>query len=364
MLLQIEDFNKIINHIRIKEFLVNMYNRNMLYNNLLFIGPDGSGHLFMALQFISKILNTTNYNHPDLHCIFPQNNKQNNEIYDQWCNFIKNNPYSTLEDWITINKYENKKYYININTIKKAIQKIQLKSFIGGYKIILIWMPEKLNIPAANKLLKILEEPTKNTLFILVGVNKNKIIPTILSRMQIITFTKIDNHTVQKHIINTFKLHSDNAYKISTLAEGNWNNALKIIKNQNYDKYKNYFLILLLNIISANKNLNAIKNFINLNIKLNNIGIEGQQLFIKYCIHKFRNIYMYTLNNGTIDISDIKKHVSINYWHLFIKKINFNNINRIIHELEKNYFYIQNNINNKIVLLNLYVKITKIIHDK
>jgi DNA polymerase III subunit delta' len=230
-----------------KEKLITAVKNNHLAHALLFHGPEGSSNLQMALalcnylfcenpgdqdacgqcpacQKMGKLI------HPDLNFIFPQasENKDDEEKKDSkldylssFRNFIINNPYGNIPDWIHHNGIEKKQLNISKSVSREVIRTISLKSFEGGYKIILIWAPEYLHVTSANGLLKILEEPPAKTLFLLVTSKPEQLLTTILSRTQkIIVRAFNDAEIVNYLVLNDFATVHE-AEKIASFSDGN-----------------------------------------------------------------------------------------------------------------------------------------------
>ena len=178
----------------------------------LFVGPEGSGVLPMAIAYAQYVLcgnsdkeNTggneacnlkfDHFAHPDLHFIYPtvtteevKSKPKSLDFLNDWRQFLQEQPYGSLFDWYTLLNVQNKQGEIRVEDAQEILKSLSLKSYEGGYKIMIIWMADKLNIAASNKLLKLLEEPTDKTVFILITENEEDIIQTIRSRCQFCIF--------------------------------------------------------------------------------------------------------------------------------------------------------------------------------
>lgn len=362
-MLKKKDFKKLINQKKIRNLLIKTYNENKLFNNLYFVGNEGSGNLTISLILVSKLLKIKNqtYNHPDIHFLFPTTKDKKYEFYiKKWHKFITTNQYGSLQDWINIAKIK-KNMYIGVSQINRLIKTIYLKSFQKNKKVILIWMPDKFNKTASSKILKILEEPPKNTIFIFSGDKTNNILPAILSRLQIIYLESLNKEIIQKNIIKLFNIEKKNAEKISQLSNGNWNKVLKIITNKNKNILKNYFLSILIKSIMAHKNKQILNDFIKFSEDISQLQQEHQIQFITYSISKFKEIIFF--KKKIINSTNLQNYIKKDLWDFFIKIIDDKKIYHIINILEKSYISIINNINIKIVFLELLIKITKYIHQ-
>lgn len=222
---------------------------------LMFAGPEGSGNLALALGFASyllckdkgdgdrcgqcaacKQLNTLA--HPDLHFSFPfikvekkieTTEKHQRDFLEQ----VRNNPYLGIEDWEFVISGENKHSIITTQEGDRILKKLSLKSFSGGYKIMVIWLPEKLNEQASNKLLKTLEEPNPKTLIILVTSKPDELLPTIVSRTQMVKCDPLSDSDIAEGLKIKTNITPDQAEQVARIAEGNFNFALKLAANPN-----------------------------------------------------------------------------------------------------------------------------------
>lgn len=216
----------------------------------LFLGPQGSGTLATALAFAQFLVcedrsdkdscgqcpscqKSQKLVHPDIHFSFPVITKKSgtppisNDFLVEWRKAIIQNPYLNYFDWMAELGAENKQGNITKQECRSIINKLSLKSFEGGAKILIMWLPEYLG-NVGNSLLKIIEEPPKNTFFILVSHNQDLILSTILSRTQLIKFPPNHNKKVQAHLQTHYDVNSEDAEMIAYLAEGDLNKAIKI----------------------------------------------------------------------------------------------------------------------------------------
>ena len=203
-------FSEILGQEHIKNHLTQSANLGRIPHAQLFIGPEGSGTLPMAIAYAQYILcgNTNGENqgenqacnlkfsklsHPDLHFAYPtvstesvKTKPKSIDFISEWRTFFTQNPYGGLFDWYAILGVQNKQGEIRVDDATEILKSLSLKSYEGGYKIMIVWMADKLNIAASNKLLKLLEEPPEKTVFILISENEEDIIQTIRSRCQIL----------------------------------------------------------------------------------------------------------------------------------------------------------------------------------
>ncbi|WP_430934032.1 ATP-binding protein [Saccharicrinis sp. 156] len=239
-------FKQVVGQEDIKSRLVRMVNDNRVSHALLFTGPEGNGKLAMAIAF-AQYLNCLNPNesdscgectsckkyaklvHPDLHFVFPviKSNTTSSPVSDnfisEWRALVNETPYFSLTTWLGQIRKEgdNKQGAIFTSESSEIIKKLSLKTFEGKHKVMIIWMPEKMNESTANKLLKILEEPSQSTVFILVSNNPDEMISTILSRTQQLKIPAYSQKEIEGHLIERFNISGDEAEGAAKVANGN-----------------------------------------------------------------------------------------------------------------------------------------------
>jgi len=240
----------IIGQREVKHRLVKMLNEKRLPHAMLFSGPDGSGNLPTALAFTQLLLCKSPQNnescgtcsscirnakliHPDVHFVFPiaksKHVKTSNDLLKEFREAFLENPYLTLNDWFNEISAENKQPIIPVEESNDIIRQLSYTSYEGSYKIMIIWQPERMNTEAANKLLKILEEPPDETLFFMVSNTPDQLLATILSRVQQIPFIKVDEKDIVNALVSTYKVNEATAKQAALLCDGNYNEAKKLL---------------------------------------------------------------------------------------------------------------------------------------
>lgn len=236
-----------------KQRLIRSFHEGRIAHALLFLGPEGSGNLPLALAFANYVscpqrTDTDSCGHcstckkfeslnfPDLSFTFPFFNKSKSgesstttcdDWYGEFREQLLANPYMSDTNWRESLTQENKQFHISVAEAGNIVRKLSLKSYEGGYKFHILWMPEYLRVDTANKLLKTLEEPTSNTVFLLVANNTENILGTILSRVQVIQIPKVADATVVDTLVQQ-GLRNDTSADIAHYANGNWNLALQL----------------------------------------------------------------------------------------------------------------------------------------
>jgi len=272
----------------------------------LFVGPEGSGTLPMALAYMQYIvcgnqngentggneacnLKFDSLSHPDMHFAFPVSNSDkvkshavSNHYMEEWRQFVKEQPYGNLFDWYRLLGIEKKQGQIGVDESLAVVKKLALKSYEGGYKVMLIWMAEKLNISASNKLLKLIEEPPEKTVFILIAEDEEQIIQTIRSRCQILHFPPLAEETIANALVEK-GLARPEALKLAHEADGNFNKALDLMNNDSEDLvFEKWFVQWVRSAFKAKGNKTAIHELISWGEEVAKTGRETQKKFCFY----------------------------------------------------------------------------------
>ena len=368
-------FSSIPGQHEVKEKLVQLVTNNRLSHALLFLGKEGSGALQLASALAQYIVcekkisdscgicpsckKASALMHPDIHYSFPTITKTGidkpvcNDFIEEWRSFNKDNPYGNVYDWLQTLEAENKQGNITAHECEDILHKLNLKSFESGYKILIQWMPEYLG-NAGNKLLKLIEEPPAQTLFILVAEDESKILPTILSRTQLIKINRVATKDVQSWLIDGLSVPKEKAISIAPLAQGNLREAMQLLHHgdENWqDLLRDW--------------LNAIiKNGPGAQVKwvdeMSKIGREKQKQFIAYFIHLLSISIRISNNEIPHDIAENE----IDFAQRLLKLADTSQIQSMVEELDKSIYYIERNANPKMLFMALSIKFYHIIKDK
>ncbi len=376
---------QIIGQNDIKKSLIENAQRGRIPHAQLFIGPDGSGTLPMAIAYAKHILcssktdsasyeacnlKLTNLSHPDLHFVFPvstteqiKKNPSSDQFLAQWISFLKQNAYGNLFDWYTHIDIQNKQGQIGVDEALQITKKLALKSYEGGYKVMIIWMADKLNIEASNKLLKLLEEPPSKTVFLLIAENQKNILPTILSRCQIINFPVLDTQDIATALMQQYTCSQQQALSISKQAQGNYNKALKLLKDK--DKvapFEKWFVQWVRAAFKAKGNPAIVQDLILWSEELSSLGREEQKQFLEFCIELFRQALL--CNYKTTNLVHYQTTVENFHIEKFAPFVNGSNIIPIYQELSQAIYHIERNGSSKMIFMDLSLKLTRLIHRK
>jgi DNA polymerase-3 subunit delta' len=381
------DFSEIIGQDHLKNHLTKTADSGRIPHAQLFVGPEGSGTLATAIAYAQYILcknvdgensegvescnlKFSNLTHPDLHFIYPtvtttdvKSKPKSVDFLADWREFVKQNPYGSLFDWLNFLEAGNKQGEIRVDDAQEILRLLSLKSYEGGYKIAIIWMADKMNVAASNKLLKLLEEPTDKTLFILIAENEEDIIQTILSRCQVLHFNGLSENNIAERLSADFNIQEREARKMAHKAQGNFNKALKFIyENGEDDLFEEWFVEWVRAAFRAKGNASAISDLIRWSETIAGIGRETQKKFLNYCIEMFRQALL--INYQTTSLVYMEPKVANFKLEKFAPFVNGTNIDAIFTELSDAIYHIERNGNAKIVLTDLSIKLTRLIHKK
>lgn len=367
-------FTDIIGQTEVKEILLNTVKQKKIAHAQLFAGPEGVGKLQMAIayaQYVNCLQPTetdacgtctscVKYNklsHPDLHFVFPIINKPKDaycsDYLKQWREFNLLHKYNNLDIWLDFIDAENAQGMIYTREADDLIKKLSLKIYEGKYKVIIIWHPEKMAVEASNKLLKILEEPYENTLFLLVSDRPDDIIQTILSRTQRINFKSIPENEI-KIFLQQFNLDPDETNNTAHLAQGSIYKALEIIRTKdeavfNHDLFKE---MMRASYMAKIKQIKAIAE------SISSIGREKQKKYIEYALNMFRE---YFISNFEIPEITYLTNRESEFGVRFSPFINERNIIGLFEEFSLAQRHIEQNVNAKIVFFDLCLKLTMLL---
>ncbi len=377
-------FKDILGQEHIKKHLTVSAEQDRIPHAQLFVGAEGSGVLAMAIAYAQYILckNTggendtgvqacnlkfANLGHPDLHFAFPvaanskiKSRPVSNNFLEEWRQFVKERPYGTLFEWYQMLGIENKQGQIGVDEAQEIVKSLSLKPYEGGYKVMIIWMAEKLNTSAANKLLKLIEEPPNKTLFILIAKEEEQIIQTILSRCQILHFPPLAEIAIREKLVEQH-LSETEAVKIAHQANGDYNRAMVLADADNNDlTFETWFVQWVRSAFRAKGNKAAIHDLIAWGEQIAATGRETQKLFLNYCLDVFRQALLLNYNAGSLVFMEFR--VENFKLEKFAPFVSGNNINEITRELQDAIYHIERNGNSKIILTDLSIKLTRLLH--
>jgi len=332
----------------------------------LFTAHEGSGGLAMAIayaQFLfckdrgeedscgkcSSCSKIKKLIHPDLHFSFPfaASKKEDSAQFflPQWRELLERNPFFTLENWMEELSIENKMVHIPVSECRQIIKDLSLKAYEGSYQILILWLPEFLR-ESANVLLKLLEEPSEDTLFILVTENRESILPTLLSRTQEIQIPQASMEDMEAYFTSRFGTEPSAAQTIAFLSEGNFSRAMDLVQGT-ADEFRETYLEWIEALREGNglKLVDWVENF---NGKAKSqLGKEDKKNFILYSIKMIKSQFFSRWEKGK-SFGDIEKS-QIQYFE------------QGINELEKAIYHLDRNSNPKILFLDVSLQLSALI---
>ena len=373
-------FRDIIGQEEIKRQLIKNVQGNKIAHAQLFCGGEGVGKLPLAIayaRYISclnpsgedacgKCANCVKFNHlahPDLHFIFPVVKKKNSkdvvsdDYIAEWRELIARTPYFNLHTWLEEMGAENQQAQIYVKESNEIIRKLSLKSSQGGYKIIIIWLPERMNQECSNKLLKLLEEPSEQTVFLLVSEEPDMLLTTIQSRTQRINIKGIDEEDLKEALINIHGLQEQDAINIAHQSEGNFLKAIESISlNEENKLFFDLFVALMR--LSYQRKIKEMKAW---SEKVSTMGREKQKHFLAYCQRMIRENFIYNFHNRSITYLGSEEEA---FSTRFAPFINERNVMEIMNELNEAQRHIEQNVNAKMVFFDFSLKMIVLLIQK
>ena len=391
-------FSKIINQQAVKQQLVELIQHNRLSHALLFLSKEGTGALSLAFALAQYLTceranpksQKTNSNislselathdsrlttdscgicpsclkasqlvHPDIHYSYPVVTKKTGtpplsiDYAAEWREFIKLSPYGNVYDWLQFIGAENKQGNITANECNDIIRKLSLKSFESEYKILIMWMPEYLGAEG-NKLLKLIEEPPPNTLFILVAENETLLLPTIVSRCQMIKIPALETSDIEKALMERNNTDAVKARQVAATAEGNYREALQLLQHAEEDWQS--LLRDWLNSIIKTGPISQTKWV----EEISRLGREKQKQFLRYFNHLLEQSIRSKVMGSNVWLPDNEK----DFTDRLNRLADISQQQAIIDELDRATYYIERNANTKILFHALTIKLYHIIQDK
>ena len=378
-------FSEVIGQLEIKSKLRNLVEQNRLSHALLLNAPEGAGGLPLALAFSQFLVceRVSGYSspnefpsescnvcpscikaakmiHPDIHYSYPVvtlkagDKPVSADFISEWREFISLFPYGTVFDWLQFIKAENKQGNITAQECNEINRKLSLKSFESGYKILIMWMPDYLG-NAGNKLLKLIEEPPPDTLFILVSENENLILPTILSRLQIIRLPRPSVPEIQEALISRAGVAPEQARQLAAVSEQNYREALSLLQHAQDDWQG--LLREWLNAILKTGPVAQVK-WVD---EMGKTGREKQKQFLQYFIHLLEQaIRLRMMDRDLADLPEKEK----DFANRLNKIADLAAQQAIVQELNKSIYYIERNAHAKMLFHALTIRLYHILASR
>jgi len=372
-------FKDIIGQKEAKQRLIREVKEGKIAHARLFCGPEGIGKLPLAIAY-ARYLSCSNptetdacgtcpncikFNklaHPDLHFVFPVIKKKSkdavsDDFISEWRELINQTPYFNLNMWLEEMGAENQQALIYVKESDEIIRKLSLKSSQGGYKIMIIWLPEKMNIECSNKLLKLLEEPPSQTVFLLVSEEPDTLLATIQSRTQRFNLYGIEEEDIVVRLQQQYGIQESDAISIAHRSEGNF---LKALEEIHLNEENKIFFELFVNLmrLSYQRKIREMKQW---SETLAAMGRERQKHFLTYCQRMIRENFIYNFHDPSlIYLNEEEK----NFSSRFAPFINEYNVINIMYELSEAQRHIEQNVNARMVFFDFSLKMIVLLVQK
>ena len=377
-------FEQVIGQREVQERLMQMVNEDRLPHAIMLCGPQGTGKLALAVGFAKVLLAEKvnsmfadapeyvespmlkNLEHPDLHFTYPtiklssmgsDHKPISDDFAREWHELMIASPYFTMNEWLEQMGGENQQAIITAGESVELVRKLSLKSSQGGYKVSLIWLPERMNIECANKILKLLEEPPSQTVFIMVCQEPDKLLETIRSRVQRIDVKKIADGDVKQALMEKRGLTEDMAQRISRMANGNWLKALEMLSA---DSENELFLDMFQSLmrLAYQRKVKDLKAW---SEQMGAMGREKQKRFLEYFLRLIRENFMYNFQNEELCYMTQREEEFAKNFARFINEANILAISDLANLAIRD---IGQNANAKIVFFDMALKMIVLLIQK
>ena len=364
--------------------LITMVREDRLPHAIMLCGPQGCGKMALALAFASYLICQNReghdeacgecrqckmlekWGHPDLLFSYPtiktpnmgsEHKPVSEDFAEEWRNMISRSPYFNIEQWMTEIGAENQQAIITAGESDELNRKLSLKSSQGGYKVSVIWLPERMNIECANKILKLIEEPPSQTIFIMVSENPDNLLETIRSRVQRIDVKKTDNESIQKALVGKYGISEDDAMRVARLANGDWLTAVSELSadGENKEFLADFQSLMRL---AYQRNVRELKHW---SENINSYGREKQKRFLTYFLRLIRESFMYNFQQPELSYMTSQEEA---FTANFARFVNESNILQITELANKAIRDISQNANGKIVFFDMALQMIVLLINK
>ena len=378
------DFSDVIGQDAVSNRLVQMAKEDRLPHALLFCGPKGTGKMALAMAFACYLLagdeaadavptSVSNaramlrqWEHPDLHFSYPtiklpgmssEHQPVSSDFAKEWHDLIMQGAYFTMNQWMKQMGATTQQAIITGAESDELARVLALKSSQGGYKVAIIWRPERMNLTSANKLLKLLEEPPQGTVFLMVSEEPEKLLETIVSRTQRIDVKRIDDEAVEQALIARRGIDADAAHRIARIAHGSWLKALESLDTGNESReFLNMFQMLMR--LCYLRNVKDLKRWSEVTT---GYGREKERRMLVYFQQQVRENFMFNFRNPELNYMTLEEENFAKNFARFINEANVIEINELFQRAGRD---IGQNANAKIVLYDMALKLIVLLLKK
>ncbi|MDG1393435.1 MAG: DNA polymerase III subunit delta' [Flavobacteriaceae bacterium] len=371
-------FDAIIGQSFLKTHLKQGVSSGRIPHAQLYVGKQGVGALPMAIAYAEYLMTLQEggvrkmspLTHPNIHFAYPvttsdkvRSKPVSSNYLTEWRSFIESNPYGSINDWYDMIGVGNKQGNIGVDEANDIVSKMSLKAFNGGYKVMIVWMAEKMNSMCANKLLKLIEEPADKTVFILVTEDEEQLISTIRSRCQTIHLNPLSEDAIKKVLVNKHGTEASLAQNIAHQAEGSYSRALDLLSQEPEDlQFETWFITWVRTAFQAKSNKQSINSLMAWSDEISKTGREIQKQFLDYSLRFFRQAMLFNYDANSLVFINLSDKTF--KFENFAPFIDASNIVEISKEIELAGYHIERNANAKIVLTDLSIKLTRLLHLK
>lgn len=370
------NWSEVIGQEDIKQKLTSMVDDEHVPHAMILCGPYGCGKMAMAMAMASYLLtegsvrinpqfNKANseamlgqWEHPDLHFSFPtikrtgmsaDHQPVSGDYAKEWRQMLMQGPYFNISQWMDYMDAANQQAIITGAESDELARKLSLKSSLGGYKVAVIWLPERMNLTSANKLLKLLEEPPHQTIFIMASEEPEKLLDTIKSRTQRIDMKRLTNKDICDALVQLRGIDEASAQRIARLANGNWMNALDALNTSNENR-QFFDMFTMLMRLAYTRNIKELKKW---SEAVAAYGREKQRRMLVYFIGQVRENFMYNFRNPELTYMTVEEENFSKKFSPFINELNVIEISELMERVNRD---IGQNANAKIVMFDMALK--------
>ena len=361
-------FDQIIGQTAIKQHLLSEHQQGRIPHALMLHGPEGNGALPLALAYAQLLLGNSpmaeKLQHPDLHFAFPIYKKVSgkdsycDDFLRPWRELLLTKPYFGMPEWMDMAGADNQQLVIYANESDAILRKLSLKASQGGYKVMIIWLPEKMNTECANKLLKLLEEPPAQTVFLLVSEQPDRVLQTIRSRTQMMAVPPLSETDIEQTLIDRYAVLPAEAHRIARSCEGNMAQALRTITSGSDNDYYFELFVELMRLAYVRK----VKEMKLWSERVAGMGRERTKAFLDYSQRMIRENFIYNFQHH--DQLNYMTEAETQFAVRFAPFINERNVIGIMDELSLAQRDIGQNTNAKIVLFDFALKMIVLIKNR
>lgn len=381
-------FSEVIGQEEVRERLLQMVREERLPHAIMLCGPQGVGKKALAIAFACHLLTKKaddamglgfgeelepaespmlqKLEHPDLHFTFPtiklpsmstEHMPISDDFIREWRELVLQSPYFGMDEWMTAMGAENQQAIITAGESDELVRKLSLKSSQGGYKVSVVWLPERMNIACANKLLKLIEEPPQQTVFIMVCEEPDKLLETIRSRVQRIDVKRVETEKIRKALVERRGISDDAAKRISRLANGSWLKAMEELQVGTENEQFLDLFIMLMRLAYQRK----VKDLRKWSETMAGFGREKQKRFLEYFLRLVRENFMYNFHKDELTYMTQAEE---NFARNFARFVNEANVLQIYDLANKSIRDIGQNANAKIVFFDFALQMIVLLIQK